>query len=682
MGEDYWAPVFARLLEDLDFLGQLCRNTADADLLNWVLPNKPLALKCARFIRRHKITDRNSLISEVMEFAADDMALRKIILFTWVEKNPKTMGFMSIPASPENIEKLIAGQFGKPVKIKILSRIDPRAGAEKIYQQYFMAHPELELQEAVVSAAKEAAPELEKKLKETAEIATKAVKRSRELESAIETVKTDNRQLKKDLENREKEVAALSRKLEETISQMRKADALAAELQNLNRNLELQLKIARDTTSKAPPASSPDTYSCNELQNICDNLKKQVEGLQKALQNRDNSIARLENEKAGLQQQIRSDDEQQRRLARLQATVKELEQEKTIAASLAAGQLITKVVASDGSTVWLFLSVTGQTFLISEAIVNSAKIINEEFALLHLNEKNEPLRLTSLEAENRREIFGWVKAEADGFRFVSDSDEQPAVCIEVSPQLLEKPVKAIYLPETSHREAGIYHLELLKVENQKDFVVQSAALKQLKDFFNADLLDFDLFCRELSKLKVSFKHEKEQRLKFSRDYRQVLSGLRASLPVASYCNLPLCIDRAQSTIMARKCRQGQACSFCGGFPTSEGCGQHFQFAGQRILILGGDRIGTEYERVLSRHNLLITWRSGFENLRDLRSGLGKIDAVVVVVRQISHTLLREIVPLAEKEKIPVIYSTRRGTSGVLSHLLDYFAVSLDEKANS
>ena len=116
MGEDYWAPVFARLLEDLDFLGQLCRNTADADLLNWVLPNKPLALKCARFIRRHKITDRNSLISEVMEFAADDMALRKIILFTWVEKNPKTMGFMSIPASPENIEKLIAGQFGKPVK--------------------------------------------------------------------------------------------------------------------------------------------------------------------------------------------------------------------------------------------------------------------------------------------------------------------------------------------------------------------------------------------------------------------------------------------------------------------------------------------------------------------------------------------------------------------------------------
>ncbi|MDD3147958.1 MAG: DUF2325 domain-containing protein, partial [Candidatus Riflebacteria bacterium] len=108
------------------------------------------------------------------------------------------------------------------------------------------------------------------------------------------------------------------------------------------------------------------------------------------------------------------------------------------------------------------------------------------------------------------------------------------------------------------------------------------------------------------------------------------------------------------------------------FPIENDSPGDFQFKGERILIFGGDRIGSEYERVLARHNLLVSWHSGFENLHDLKNGLGKADAVVIVVRQISHTLLREIVPVAEKEKIPLIYSTRRGTSGVLSHLLDFF----------
>ena len=37
-----------------------------ARLASTRLPNKPLALRCAKFIRRHKIVDRTSLINEVM----------------------------------------------------------------------------------------------------------------------------------------------------------------------------------------------------------------------------------------------------------------------------------------------------------------------------------------------------------------------------------------------------------------------------------------------------------------------------------------------------------------------------------------------------------------------------------------------------------------------------------------
>ncbi|OGK11726.1 MAG: hypothetical protein A2W80_04915 [Candidatus Riflebacteria bacterium GWC2_50_8] len=98
------------------------------------------------------------------------------------------------------------------------------------------------------------------------------------------------------------------------------------------------------------------------------------------------------------------------------------------------------------------------------------------------------------------------------------------------------------------------------------------------------------------------------------------------------------------------------------------------FSGQRVLIFGGDYIGSEYERVLSGHNLVIEWRSGFKNLADLKSGLGQPDLIVVVVRQISHTLLRELVATIAHHSLPVLYSSRRGVSGILSDLTEYFGV--------
>lgn len=672
MGEDYWAPVFARLLEDIDFLRNLCCDTSDADLVNWVLPNRPLAQKCARFIRRHKITDRASLISEVIDFAEEDEALRKIILFTWVEKNPKTMGFMSIPANQENIARLIAGHFGKPAKIKILGRIDPRTGAEKIYQHYFNEHPEVAIEEAAAHAAELAAPDLEKRLQETTEMATRAVKRSRELEAANEKIKSDNRQLKKDLESREKEVPVLNRRLEESVTLLKAAEAKIEDLERQICGLKLQIKSSEVLKPSPQAATATDVQESEKFKEACEDQQKQIDGLQKALQNRDNSILRLENEKVELQRQIRNDDDQQRRVENLQASLRTLEGENMVQARLAAGQLVTRLKTAGKPGEWLFVSVTGQTFNLSAAIVKSAGVISEEFSLLQLDAAGEPVKLTSLEAENRKEILGYLKAESDGLWLLSDSEEKLPVCINVDAHFLEKPVRGFYLGEAGQREAGIYHVENLKTADQKNFEVLTASTRQLKTFFNADMIDFDHFCRELGKLKVSFKLDKENQLKFSRDYRQVLNGLRSSLPVSSYCSTPACLERARMAIMARVCQQGQACSFCGGFPTEKDSPGNFQFNGERILIFGGDRIGSEYERVLARHNLLVKWHSGFQNLQDLRNGLGKVDAVVIVVRQISHTLLREISPLAEKEKIPLIYSTRRGTSGVLSHLLDFF----------
>jgi len=676
MGDDYWAPVFAKLLEDLSFLRLLCHDTADADLLNWVLPNKPLAVRCAKFIRRHKIVDRSSLINEVMDFAEDDQALRKIILFTWVEKNPKTMGFVSVAATPENIARLESGSYGKPGKIRILAKIDPRNGAERIYQQYFEKNPikPSEAEIATNTAATAAPPDkdFETKLRDMTEMATRAVKRSRELEGALETVKNDNRQLKKDLEAREKEVADLNRKLESSSVAAKSSATLVETLEKQLQQAKLRLaEIEKDHNRQATlPVRQATPEEMQQLHGKCEELQNQIEKLQKALQNRENTIARLESEKAEIQKRLRGEEELQKRVKKLQTDLKTVTVSSSGEEKIVAGQLVTRVT-TDKKHAWLFVSLTGNTFEIAEEIVKNSGIIAEELSLLVLRPDNQPVSITSLESENRREIFGFIRRESDLNWLISDEEERLQVFAPVSAEHLEKPVKAFFLGETSLREAGIYHFEPLKLGEEKTFEITEATAPTLKKYFAADIFDFDRFCSELGRLNVNFKLEND-RIRFSRDYRQVLNGLRAALPVAAFCSAAACSEKAKLATLARACRSGQACSFCGAFPLVGQAETNFQFQGERVLILGGDRVGSEYERVLARHNLVVTWLSGFSNLHELKNGLGKVDVVVIIVRQVSHTLLREIVPLAEKEKKPLLYCSQRGTSGVLSQLADFF----------
>lgn len=684
MGEDFWGPIFASLHENQEFLRQLCHDTDDADLLNWIMPNQALARRCAGFIRKHKITDRAGLIDEVLGYAESDQALRKIILFTWVEKNPRTMGFASIAATADNIKKLYAGEFGKPEKIRLLARIDPRPGAEKIYQQYFASQAGTASVDAITETTETQSPKVASelineslndvnadiKVIEANAVAVKAVKRSRELEGALESVKAENKLLKKQLEARNKEVPGLSRKLEESILNFKSADEKVKLLTHQIAGLKLQAQNMETAQIKA--AKQPMTVDLSERntsETLCNELQQQLTSLQKALQNRDNSIARLEAEKEELLQRLRGNEEQQHRIENLQQTLRKFEAENSGRGNLVVGQLIAPARDQKNRSAWLFVSLSGQPFHLPAELVKAAKIVTEELALLQLNSAQEPVKLDTLETENRKEIYGFLKSDPNGFWLVSDCEERLPIHISVDQQLLDRPVRGVYLPETSNREAGIYQIEVLKLAEQQHFEALTVSEKQLKTFFNTDRLDFDLFCTELGKLNVNFKLESDHQIRFSRDYRQVLNGLRQQLPIIYFCNAQTCIDRAKLVMLARNCQPGQTCNLCGRVPKADIAGET-HFKGQHVLIFGGDRIGSEYERVLPLHNLQVTWHSGFKNLHELKSGLGKADAIVVIVKQISHTLLREIVPQAEKEKIPIIYCTRRGTSGVLSHLAD------------
>jgi len=418
------------------------------------------------------------------------------------------------------------------------------------------------------------------------------------------------------------------------------------------------------------PVRQATPEEMQQLHGKCEELQNQIEKLQKALQNRENTIARLESEKAEIQKRLRGEEELQKRVEKLQTDLKTVTVSSSGEEKIVAGQLVTRVTTGKKHA-WLFVSLTGNAFEIADELAKSSGVIFEELSLLVLRPDNQPVSITSLESENRREIFGFIRRESDQNWLISDEEERLQVFAPVSAEHLEKPVKAFFLGETSLREAGIYHFEPLKLGEEKTFEITEATASTLKKYFAADIFDFDRFCSELGRLNVNFKLEND-RIRFSRDYRQVLNGLRPALPVAAFCSEVSCSEKAKMATMARACRPGQACSFCGAFPVAGQTAANFQFKGERILILGGDRVGSEYERVLARHNLVVTWLSGFSNLHELKNGLGKVDVVVIIVRQVSHTLLREIVPLAEKEKKPLLYCSQRGTSGVLSQLADFF----------
>ena len=103
------------------------------------------------------------------------------------------------------------------------------------------------------------------------------------------------------------------------------------------------------------------------------------------------------------------------------------------------------------------------------------------------------------------------------------------------------------------------------------------------------------------------------------------------------------------------------------------------FDGQKLLIIGGDRVGSEYERILPKYNLNVTWRSGFDGINDLRNNISGFDAIILITKQMSHTILREISETARKNHTPVVYSNKRGISSIISGLKEIKSFKDKEK---
>ena len=609
MADDYWKAVYEKLIDNRELLRLICLDTANQEILSWVRPNSTLRSRCSRFMHNGVIADKNGLIKEVLNYSANNKALRRIILLTWVDKNPDSMAFFKLPGNSETVERLKKGEFGNIDKIRILSMIEPREGAGSLYKEILdeadkeaKAKEELRKAEEMAKAALSNA-EVEAALHSKDMIAApdtnnwsydgnfnevvyeelQKIKAALEiLEDVNKQLKTENKELRSEQSKRKTELNNFSSKLEKEVNETKKLSSELAKEKDLNSSLTSQLAFA-----KAELASKPvETLSESEIGDLrfkLDEALKENKELKKALNNREASLNRIKSENLELNLKIENANDQSQTIKNLKQRLADYSAKENVKTRTVVGQLVSKARYSKdfgekaGKKCWLFVSITGQVYYLDLADIPVNIAVPEEYMIASFDGE-KLVSFSTLESEERKEVFGFIGLE-NGCGFLNCEEEQFPVFLNVTEKWAGRPARGIYLPELDNRTAGIYKIDVLP---------------------------------DTAKLN---KNEQKSAKKSSEKTNKTEDNVK--------------------------------------------------FDGQKVIVFGGDRVGLEYEKALNRIGLEAKWFSGFSLLSEISLGFGKPDLMIIVTKQVSHALLRELNAYAEKHSISVAYSTRRGISSVL-----------------
>ena len=575
MSDDFWAPVFARLHENLDLLKLVCIDTSDADLQSWLRP--PLKNRCARFIQKKKVLNRLGLIDEIIKFAQKESALRKLILFNWVEKNAQAMSLFQLPASEDTLARMLAGEFGDAGKIAILAIIEPRAGIKDFYQRYFVKQhlPELVL---------DTESEIDSEPVEEATIFTEAGSEN-DHKKQLERLRHELKDARKAFNSRANEIGGLQKSLFERDKLIKK---LEIQIQSLKEELQRE-RISANTLDSDDSKSLPETnqieielrFKINRLSEELELKQNSIEILQRQLSRKESALVALNRSREELTAALSQDEDKERKIANLQRVVSHLEQSP--AEGKLAGQLL--CITEQNKRIWYLNSVGEDLIPLPAAMVRESGCSQGEFCQVWFGKDFQAVEIESLETGKMQKI-GYLQQIDDQF-LLNDGENSFAVHCEIGDKDLLRAYRGIFLPAFMNRPEGIY--EAFALDDQT----------------------------------------------------------RASEPARSGSQKEKGNKRSHKT-------------------------EIFDFRGKKLLIFGGDYVGNDYKNELEPHNLKITWQSGFSGTGDYRSGLAGFDLVVIILKQVSHTVLREINSASRKCETPVLYCKKRGISGLLSELKSFF----------
>jgi hypothetical protein len=361
-------------------------------------------------------------------------------------------------------------------------------------------------------------------------------------------------------------------------------------------------------------------------------LEQEIIGLRKALSNRDSTISRLESERREILVGKDKQENQQQTIRNLQRLLAENESKKPTEA--VAGRLITRINQNNGRP-WLFISFSGTHMLLENSLVKQAGVTSEEIILVHLDNHGNAIGLESLEGEGRLEVLGVIKTGNETLSLQTQHESFP-INIPINNAMINQPAKAVFLPQLPSRAAGIYAVNFLESQEQPEESLY-ASIKQIKDYLGADKLNSTLFYEELKRHNTVVSAEGKNGFVFTADFRKIIDSIRPFVTVQIYCRNQSCLRAAESVTAARSGSENEICDICGEVCSAGS--SSYDFSGKKLIIFGGDRVGNEYRSNLEKCNLKVNWYSGFDNMHQLKDGLGNPDLVVIITRQISHTLL-------------------------------------------
>ncbi|MFZ2961226.1 MAG: hypothetical protein WA705_30465 [Candidatus Ozemobacteraceae bacterium] len=711
--DSFWEPIFQRAIDDPDTIALIAADTSDRALSELIRPNPALMRLAMPCLKGRDVVQRDRLVQLFLRYAEKEESLRRVLLYRWVRDNPATLVYPTIPADEASAKRLSAGEFGSPLKVRILSRLDPRESAKEWYRlvlaDFSLDAPASNGNTPKPGDGRKEIPVFEKNEKneksgETGETGESEKNEENKKIEENETAKTLKR-LQVELAEARSEARDLRKRLKESEAARSAADRLLSTGSEERRRLEERVEeghrqagllrrevaeirvqvgeIFTDAKRREKAAKEKNENSCSpedaeatqptETTKVAKDLER-ITVLEELLRRRNASIERLEQElsRCRMDEQTKSAAEEAR--DRLQEKLGLVE---AALAGLRGGSLFRLLLREAEGTERGFRALLegsgGERLLLPPEIRPPKGAVEGEWLWLARNPRGEPRELFAPEAPLRRELTGILRWREQGGIFENDDGVLP-VFAPIDERNDGLPVTATVLPVFFERPEGVWGLRF----HEAPATVSSPPV-----------LSFEMLRKRLGLVQI----DEQRLLEFVREkgiscevldtgLRPLSNGiafiseLRRILPVCIVCERPECRRAAAGNPFLRNTRSNEPCSVCfeetGESPSlqQENRSAVYDFGGAQILIVGGDAVGPHYRAAFARHRLAVSWISGFDNLGALRSGLGGMKLALVVLKQTSHTLLRELLPTARRSGVRVAFSQKRGVSGVLAKLVE------------
>lgn len=669
MADHYWEPIFTRLIDDPEVIADIIRDTPDPVLIGLARKNPALWRVCNPLVRGKTITVRERFQAVVDDFSRREPALRKVLFYEWINANPRTLVFPTIPISGETLSRLESGEFGTPLKISILSRIDPRGSAKPVFDTYLSTYNK---PPAVPDAASHPVPDQPQPQGD--ETIRELREEAKELRRLLKTTEDRESALHGKLSEKGNRIAALEKLVAEETA---KAGNLAARLEALT------TAVSNQTDARASQGSGPEAAAAtaSELLDRISGLEARCNELEAALARRTASAERLESE-LGEQRRAHTDsDTLTRQLERLrEERGRYMKLIETHGRAVPARLLLTGPDPEHPKEkIWIAEAPGYGRLLFPESLIRPFGGVEGEWVMLDRDENGSVFQARPLEAEWKQEVIGVLRSDDFGWSLHCEDRSEIIALPHPFPGFAPGDiVSAVVLPEFADRKSVAIPLKRLQAPSApaqgttSEFKAGYVTIQRKLGLLSLEMPEFT---RWLKQQEIPFALDSDS-IRFEHPYPALLAALRPRLPMVPVCERDACREKQPAFPFPRPARPDEICSICreeaGETGIDDTAAVQVDFNGRRVLIVGGDAVGAAYREKLARYNLDVEWISGFVGLGGARQGIGDVSAIVIILKQVSHTMLREITAAARDAAVPLLYSPRRGTSGVLRLLSGYF----------